>query len=64
MEIFFLLFAYLGFLGMPLLGLIFCLNLVEVMKKIKNEQPTAANTFWLTFSFILIVYSIFLTPAY
>lgn len=48
---------------MPILGIIFCLNLVEVIKKIKNEQPTATNTFWLTASFILIVWSIALLPG-
>ncbi len=48
---------------MPILGIIFCLNLVEVIKKIKNEQPTVANTFWLTASFILIVWIIALFPT-
>ena len=58
MEIFLLMFWYIGFLGMPILGIIFCINLVEILKKIKNEQPTAKNTFWLTVSFVLIVWSI------
>ncbi|MCG7335136.1 hypothetical protein MHZ95_07580 [Sporosarcina sp. ACRSM] len=63
MDIFLFMLAYIGIFGMPILGIIFCLNLVEVIKKIKNEQPTATNTFWLTTSFILIVWSIALLPA-
>lgn len=46
---------------MPILAIIFCINLVEIMKKVKREQPTATNTFWLTASFLLIVWSIAIT---
>ncbi|WP_110112064.1 hypothetical protein [Bacillus sp. CGMCC 1.16541] len=51
-------FIFINVYLIPILGIIFCLNLVEIIKKIKNDQPTAANTFWLTSSFILIIWSI------
>lgn len=47
-----------GSIFMPLLGIIFCVNLVTILKKIKNDEETRANTFWLTFSFTLIVWSL------
>lgn len=56
-----LIFTLIGIYMMPILAIIFCINLVEIMKKVKREQPTAANTFWLTASFLLIVWSIAIT---
>ncbi|MER2006649.1 MAG: hypothetical protein ABS939_04280 [Psychrobacillus sp.] len=43
-----------------LIGLcvIFCTNLVKIIKNVKEEQSTSINTFWLTASFTLIVCSI------
>lgn len=49
---------FIGFYLMPILAIIFCLNLVEIIKKVKNDQTTAKNTFWMTTSFILIVWTI------
>lgn len=43
---------------MPILCIVFCLNLVSILKKVKSEEKTAVNTAWLTFSFTLIVWSI------
>lgn len=43
---------------MPILCIIFCLNLVTIMKKVQNEEKTAVNTFWLTISFTLIMWCI------
>lgn len=51
-------FIIIGFYLMPIPAIIFCLNLVEIIKKVKNDESTSANTFWLTTSFILIVWSI------
>jgi len=52
-------FAYIGWLFMPILcSITFCLNLVSIIKKIFNEEPTVRNTFWLTLSFTLIMWSI------
>ncbi|MBS4197372.1 hypothetical protein [Lederbergia citri] len=51
-------FSFISVYFMPILAIIFCLNLVEILKKIKNEQSTAKNTFWMTASFLLIVWSI------
>jgi len=53
-----ILFALISVCVMPI---IFCINLVEIMKKVKREQPTATNTFWLTASFVFIVWSIAIT---
>ncbi|MBA9029443.1 hypothetical protein [Peribacillus huizhouensis] len=49
---------------MPILAIIFCLNLVEIIKKVKKDQPTSSNTFWLTTSFVLIVWSIAVTASF
>lgn len=43
---------------MPILAVIFCLNLVEIIKKVKKDETTERNTLWLTLSFVLIVWSI------
>lgn len=51
-------FPFIAFYFIPVLGIIFCLNLVSIIKKVKTEEPTAANTFWLTASFVLIVWTI------
>ncbi|WP_318505934.1 hypothetical protein [Bacillus sp. T3] len=53
-----IMFGFISIYLMPILAIIFCLNLVEILKKIKKDQPTAMNTFWLTISFVLIVWSI------
>ena len=53
--------AFASLIGMfiiPILAIIFCINLVEIMKKVKREERTFTNTFWLTASFLLIVWSI------
>ena len=49
---------------MPILAIIFCLNLIEIIKKVKNDAPTTKNTFWMTTSFILIVWSISLSALF
>lgn len=54
-------FAFISVYVMPILAIIFCINLVEIIKKVKKEQPTSTNTFWLTASFVLIVWSIAMT---
>ena len=51
-------FLYIGWLLMPILCVIFCLNLVSILKKVKNEEKTTVNTAWLTISFTLIMWSI------
>ncbi|WP_246941963.1 hypothetical protein [Bacillus pinisoli] len=48
----------------PILSINFCLNLVAILKNVKNEQPTDKNTFWLTISFLLIVWSIAVTSSF
>ncbi|ETT82373.1 hypothetical protein MKZ08_06085 [Viridibacillus sp. FSL R5-0477] len=54
-------FIFISFYLTPILSIIFCLNLVAILKKIKRDEKTATNTFWLTTSFLLIVWSIAVT---
>ncbi|MCA1026875.1 hypothetical protein MKX83_21345 [Cytobacillus sp. FSL M8-0252] len=51
-------FSFIGFYLMPVLCIVFCLNLVSLLKKIRDEKETEKNTFWLTVSFSLIIYTI------
>ncbi|KOO52244.1 hypothetical protein AMD00_07505 [Viridibacillus arvi] len=51
-------FLFISLYLTPILSIIFCLNLVAILKKIKRDEKTAKNTFWLTTSFLLIVWSI------
>lgn len=51
-------FAFIGMFLMPILCVIFCLNLVSIFKKVKHEEKTTVNTVWLTISFTLIMWSI------
>lgn len=57
-------FLFISIYFIPILSIIFCLNLVSILKKIKNDQPTAINTFWLTTSFLLIAWSIAITASF
>lgn len=54
-------FYVISFYLMPILAIIFCLNLVSIIKKVKKDKSTSMNTFWLTVSFVLIVWSIAIT---
>ena len=47
-----------GLFLMPILCIIFCLNLVSILKKVKNKEETTVNTVLLTISFTLIMWSI------
>lgn len=42
----------------PVLCIIFCLNLVSIIQKTVNKEETMWNTFFLTVSFTLIIWSI------
>lgn len=44
----------------PIFAIVFCLNLVAIIKKAKNDKyvDTSANTFWLTLSAVYITFSI------
>ncbi|CEG22758.1 hypothetical protein BN1080_01693 [Planococcus massiliensis] len=44
----------------PILAIVFCLNLVAIIKKvIKEKHPdTSTNTFWMTVSAVYIIFSI------
>ncbi len=47
-----------GVFLVPFLCIIFCLNFVSILKKVKKDEDTAIHTFWLTLSFTLIMWSI------
>lgn len=51
-------FIFIAVYGTPILAIIFCVNLVTIIKKVKEDQPTIFNTFLLTASFILMAWSI------
>lgn len=43
----------------PILAVVFCVNLVSILKKIKNDnKKTNSNTIWMSISFAYIVFSI------
>ncbi len=42
---------------MPIWCIIFCLNLVSILKKVKHEEKTTANTIWLIISFTIITWT-------
>ncbi len=54
---------YVGRFLIPILCIIFCLNLVSILKKVKNEEKTTVNTVWLTISFTLIMWTIALVAS-
>ncbi len=51
-------FAMFGFYLLPIYCIIFCLNLVSIIKKVKYEEDTDKNTLWFGASFILIIMTI------
>lgn len=51
-------FLFIGVYLVPILSIIFCLNLVTIIKKAKRDEQTIVNTIWLTISFVLITWSI------
>ncbi len=57
MEIIPLLFFYIGWMLMPIWCLVFCLNLVSILKKIKHDEKTSFNTMWLILSFTIIMWT-------
>ncbi|WP_117161701.1 hypothetical protein [Paraliobacillus sp. X-1268] len=42
---------------LPIFAIVFCLNLVAILKKVKEEEFTNGNTILLTLSFTAIVYT-------
>ncbi|WP_432353718.1 hypothetical protein [Sporosarcina sp. A2] len=58
-----IMFVFINFYLMPIFAIVFSLNLVGVIKKVKKDESTATNTFWLTSSFALIVWSIAVTAG-
>lgn len=51
-------FWFVGWFLMPILCIVFCVNLVSILKKIKDREETKINTIWLTISFTFIMWSI------
>ncbi|PZX07405.1 hypothetical protein C7437_101518 [Psychrobacillus insolitus] len=51
-------FIFIAVYGTPILAIIFCLNLISIIKKVKAEENFSINTVWLTVSFAIMVWSI------
>ncbi|CAI9392517.1 hypothetical protein [Bacillus sp. 522_BSPC] len=51
-------FAIFGFYLLPVYCIIFCLNLVSLLKKIQEEDNITKNTIWFTASFVFIIMTI------
>ncbi len=57
MDILYTFFYWIGWWLMPIWCIIFCLNLVTILKKLKHEEKTTANTVWLIISFTIIMWT-------
>lgn len=57
-------FVYVAYYGTPVLAIIFCLNLVEIIEMVKKDKPIRANAFWMTLSFTIMVWSAVMTMVY
>lgn len=44
-----------GVLSIPIWGIVFCLNFIALIEKIKDEEYYTKNAFWFTCSFVIIV---------
>ena len=51
-------FMFIAVYGTPILAIIFCLNLISIIKKVKAEENFSINTVWMTVSFVLMMWSI------
>lgn len=51
-------FMFIAVYGTPILSVIFCLNLISIIKKVKSEESFSINTVWLTLSFTIMMWSI------
>lgn len=58
MEMMMSILITIGIYFMPILCIIFCTNLVTIIKKVKIDEKTTTNTIWLTISFTLIMWSL------
>ena len=54
-RVFFSFFVSIGILTIPIWGIVFCLNLIAIIEKIKYERAYIKNTFWFTLSFVFII---------
>ncbi|MDL4839487.1 hypothetical protein [Aquibacillus rhizosphaerae] len=46
----------LGFYALPVLSIVFCLNFVSIIRKVKNNEGTTYNTIFMTGSFTLLIW--------
>lgn len=44
-----------GILTIPIWGIVFCRNLITIIEKINAKRDYRKNTFWFTFSFVVII---------
>ena len=53
-----------GLYIVPILSIVFCLNLVSILKKLKTDEKTSINTFLMTTSFLLIMWCIIISATF
>lgn len=63
MDVIVTIFLWIGFYFIPIFTIIFCVNLVEIIKKVKKDENIKNETKWLTISFTIIVYSIIIAAG-
>ncbi len=51
------LFQYIAIYLTPILSIVFCINLVSILKKVNKNEEILKNTLWLSISFLLIIWS-------
>ena len=51
------LFQYIAIYLTPILSIVFCVNLVNILKKVNTNEGILKNTIWLSISFLLIIWS-------
>ena len=44
-----------GAVTIPIWGIVFCLNLISIMEKIKYKQDYTKNKVWFTVSFVIMI---------
>lgn len=44
-----------GVLSVPMWSVVFCLNLISIIEKIKYKKDHTKNSFWFTVSFVIII---------
>ncbi|GAA0439462.1 hypothetical protein GCM10008934_30770 [Virgibacillus salarius] len=49
--------AFYGVILLPITSTIFCINIFSTIEKIKNQESVKVNLYWITISFVLIIWT-------